>query len=363
MAKAPSITKFTIVFGSIDRGRSNPIHREAPGNDGLVGRAPGRALLSPGGVRITHGSCFPRDRTQIRSAARPIGFGLSEPIDPGRPTPPGRSKARRRKREFGANEANRPRAGKIVRNQDLRRDKRRFTWTIEPKFDAKSTRAASRPARLRPAEIRGGSGDEAGLDFGANEAVFGEGPGRSDDTCLVSRSPARDLLRRAGCGEALFQSSETMSKRRVLLLIGAFVLLAAAVGLEVAAWKSRDSSAVVMVVNEGDTTIEGLVVGFGEVRHALGDVPSGQSARAWLEGSGAGTVSLSFTQAGNPMTGFLVEDVDVGMMNAEDLKLVLRIQNNQVTRNIEDGDATPSPLGGLWQRFVDRLSAELSLGY
>ena len=154
-----------------------------------------------------------------------------------------------------------------------------------------------------------------------------------------------------------------MSKRRVLLLIGALVLLAAAVGLEVAARKSRDSSAVVMVVNEGDTTIEGLVVGFGEARHVLGDDPSGQSARAWLEGSGAGTVSLSFTQAGNPMTGFLVEDVDVGMMNAEDLKLVLRVQNNQVTRNIEDGDATPSPLGGLWQRVVDRFNAELSLGY
>jgi hypothetical protein len=154
-----------------------------------------------------------------------------------------------------------------------------------------------------------------------------------------------------------------MSKRRVLLLIGALVLLAVAVGLEVAARKSRDSSAVVMVVNEGDTTIEGLVVGFGEARHALGDVPSGQSARAWLEGSGAGTVSLSFTQAGNPMTGFLVEDVDVGMMNAEDLKLVLRVKNNQVARNIEDADATPSPLGGLWQRLVDRLDAELSLDY
>jgi hypothetical protein len=286
----------------------------------------------------------------------------SGPIDRDRPTPPGRSKARRRNREFGANEANRPRADKIFQNQDLRRRRRRFTWTIEPKLEARPTRTASYPPHRRPAEIRGGSGGGAGLDFGANEAIFDEGPGRSDDSCLVSRSPARDL-RRAGCGEALFQSSEVMSKRRVLLLIGALVLLAVAVGLEVAARKSRDSSAVVMVVNEGDTTIEGLVVGFGEARHALGDVPSGQSARAWLEGSGAGTVSLSFTQAGNPMTGFLVEDVDVGMMNAEDLKLVLRVKNNQVARNIEDADATPSPLGGLWQRLVDRLDAELSLDY
>jgi len=154
-----------------------------------------------------------------------------------------------------------------------------------------------------------------------------------------------------------------MPKRRLMLLIGAIVLLTAAVGLEVAAWRGQDSRAVVMVVNEGDTTIEDLVVGFGEARYPLGNVPVGQSARAWLEGDGKGTVTLSFTQAKNPMSGFLVEDVDVGQMNEEDLKMVLRVQNNLVTRNVEDADASPTPLGGLWQRIVDHVRSELSLGY
>jgi hypothetical protein len=152
-----------------------------------------------------------------------------------------------------------------------------------------------------------------------------------------------------------------MSKRRRLLLIGALVLLPAAVWLEVVAWQAQDTRAAVLVVNEGDAAIEDLVVGFGEARYALGNVPAGQSARAWLEGKGKGTVTLSFTQAKNPMSGFLVEDVDVGMMSEEDLKLVLRVQNNLVTRNVEDGDAAPSPLAGLWQRVVHRVRSELSL--
>lgn len=148
-----------------------------------------------------------------------------------------------------------------------------------------------------------------------------------------------------------------------MFLIGAIVLLASAVGVEIAAWRSRASSAVVLVVNEGDATIENLEVEFGEARYPLGNVPAGQSVRVRLSEDGRGTLSLSFTQARNPMTGFLVEGVDVGQLSAEDLKLVLRIQNNLVIRNIEDGDAPPSPLGGLWRRIVERVRTELSSAY
>lgn len=150
-----------------------------------------------------------------------------------------------------------------------------------------------------------------------------------------------------------------MSRRRWILLIGAVALLAA--GLEVVAWIYHGSRGVVEVVNDGDTTLQDLVISFGETRTAVGDLRAGQSARVWLEGDRKGAVTLAFTQKLNPLTGFLLDDVDPGQLYAEQLKMVVHVRPNEVTRSVEDAEDDPGPLARLKRRIVDRISAEFSL--
>ncbi|WP_145952256.1 hypothetical protein [Paludisphaera borealis] len=149
-----------------------------------------------------------------------------------------------------------------------------------------------------------------------------------------------------------------MTRRKWMLLIGAVALLA--VGFEVVVWMNHGSRAAVEVVNDGDTTLENLVVGFGETKIALGDVGAGDSARVWLDGDRKGAVTLAFTQNRNPLTGFFLDDVDLRQLSEENLKLVIHVLPNQVMRNIEDGEAEPTPLARLWRRFVEIIKSELS---
>ncbi len=150
-----------------------------------------------------------------------------------------------------------------------------------------------------------------------------------------------------------------MSRLKAKLLIGAVVLLA--VGLEVVVWAYRETRGAVEIVNDGDAALQGLVVSFGETRIAVGDVRAGGSARVWLDGGRKRTVTLAFTQADNPLTGFFLDDVDPDQLNAEQLKLVIHVRPNEVTRGLEDEEADPTPLSWLKQRLVDRFSAEMSL--
>jgi hypothetical protein len=70
---------------------------------------------------------------------------------------------------------------------------------------------------------------------------------------------------------------------------------------------------------------------------------------------------LSFTQIRNPLTGFYLDEVDPGRLNEEQLKMVIHIRPNEVTREVEDADADPAPLSRLGRRIVDQIRAELSL--
>ena len=81
-------------------------------------------------------------------------------------------------------------------------------------------------------------------------------------------------------------------------------------GIEVAVRLSRNSRSSVEIANLGETSIENLVVTFGGSQVGVGRVAAGESTHVWLSGTGKGSLSLSFTQAGNPMSGFLVPDYD-----------------------------------------------------
>lgn len=144
-----------------------------------------------------------------------------------------------------------------------------------------------------------------------------------------------------------------------MLLIGAVVLLA--VGLEVVVSMYRGTRGAVEVVNDGDATLQNLVVSFGETRIAVGDLRAGGSARVWLDGGRRRAVTLAFTQVDNPLTGFFLDDVDPDQLNAEQLKLVIHVRPNEVTRGLDEDEVDPTPLSWLKQRLVDRFSAEMSL--
>jgi hypothetical protein len=144
-----------------------------------------------------------------------------------------------------------------------------------------------------------------------------------------------------------------------MLLIGAIALLA--IGLEVVVWMNHETRGAVEVVNDGDVTLKDLVVVYGETQIVVGDVRAGGSVRVWLRGGRKGPATLSFTQIRNPLTGFYLDEVDPGRLNEEQLKMVIHIRPNEVTREVEDADADPAPLSRLGRRIVDQIRAELSL--
>lgn len=145
----------------------------------------------------------------------------------------------------------------------------------------------------------------------------------------------------------------------ILIGIGAVVLLA--IGLEVAVWMNRETRGAVEIVNDGDAALKDIVISFGETRIAVGDLNAGGSARFWLDSGRKGAVTLAFTQAHNPLTGFFLDDVDPGQLNEEQLKMVIHVRPNEVTREVEDAEADPAPLSRLSRRIIDQIRAELSL--
>jgi len=146
-----------------------------------------------------------------------------------------------------------------------------------------------------------------------------------------------------------------MSHRIRILLVGAIVLL---LGIEVAIRWVRVSKTCVEIVNKGEAVIEDLVVSLGGGQVAVGHVSPGATAHAWVSGAGKGTLTLSFKQKGNPVSGFLVDDFDARQMQRDGLKMVLEIRPNEVQRYMEDDD-TATGSGGLGGRISDWISAEL----
>ncbi len=147
-----------------------------------------------------------------------------------------------------------------------------------------------------------------------------------------------------------------MSRRAGIVLVSVIVLI---LGIEVAVRLSQNARSSVEIANLGGTMLENLVVSFGGSQVGVGKVAPGDTAHVWLSGQDKGSLSLAFTQAGNPLSGFLVPEFDPRSMRRDGLRLVLHIKPNEVMKFMED-EVTSTPLGRLRDRISDWVSAELS---
>ena len=91
----------------------------------------------------------------------------------------------------------------------------------------------------------------------------------------------------------------------------------------------------------------------------MGSIPAGESVHVWLSGRRKGTLTLAFKQAGNPTSGFMVDDLIRRSMRRDGLKMVLNVKPNEVEKYMED-DESSTPLGRLGNRFNEWISGELT---
>jgi hypothetical protein len=134
-----------------------------------------------------------------------------------------------------------------------------------------------------------------------------------------------------------------MSRRVGIALV---CLLVLALVIEIGVRRLHNTRSSVEIVNEGDTLLENLVVTFGGSRIAMGAIGAGEKSRVWLSGGDKGTLSLSFTQARNPMSGFLIPEFDPVGMQRDGLRMVIHVKPNQVLKYMDD-EENSSPLGRL----------------
>ena len=143
--------------------------------------------------------------------------------------------------------------------------------------------------------------------------------GPSGRSCVRSRLaktlPARDPDEACNCqGRTriamlpcdLLEFSMT---RRKWIILGVLLLLLT-IGAELLVRPWNPSKGRVQVVNQGDATMDDLVVSYGETKVRVGGLAAGQSTNVWFTAAGKGTLSLEFNQKGNPMKGFQVQDFD-----------------------------------------------------
>ncbi len=144
--------------------------------------------------------------------------------------------------------------------------------------------------------------------------------------------------------------------RRTGIVLACVILLG--LGVEVAVRLSRNYRSGVEIANHGETPIENLVVSFGGSQVGVGHVAPGDTTLVWLSGAEKGTLSLSFNQASNPMSGFLVPEFDPLSLRRDGLRLVLHVKPNEVVKFMDD-EVSSSPLGRLRDRITDWVSLEL----
>ena len=146
-----------------------------------------------------------------------------------------------------------------------------------------------------------------------------------------------------------------MSRRAWIILISLAALL---LGIEVVVRFSGSSRASVQIVNDGDAVLENLIVSFPGSRVAVGSLTGGDSAQVWLSGHEKGTLALSFTQAGNPMSGFQIPDFDPREIHRDGFRLVLHIRQNEVTKYMDDEESS-TPMSRLGDKISDWVASEL----
>jgi hypothetical protein len=140
-----------------------------------------------------------------------------------------------------------------------------------------------------------------------------------------------------------------MKSRRLLIVFGVLVV-ALAIGLEVASRYWGSGAACVVIVNEGAEPMQGVVASYAGTRMSLGMLEPGERGKVWFSGAGRGALRLDFTQKGNPLSGFKLDDYDPMEHRRDATQLALVVKNGQVERFVEEDASVKSP-----PRMLDRL--------
>jgi hypothetical protein len=146
-----------------------------------------------------------------------------------------------------------------------------------------------------------------------------------------------------------------MSRRARIILISVVCLF---LGIELVVRFAGPSKASVKIINGADSVIENLVVSFAGSQLAVGSLAPGDATVVWLSGKVKGTLELSYTQRGNPVSGFQVPDYDPRALRRDGLRLVMQIRPNEVTKFMDD-EEDGTPLGKLKGRVSDWIYHEL----
>ena len=139
------------------------------------------------------------------------------------------------------------------------------------------------------------------------------------------------------------------------IIVGVVLLL---VGAEVGLRRLSAPSGSVVVGNQGEYPIEGLVVTSGGSRASVARIAPGEVARIWLDGRGKHPLRLTFRQRGNAVTSFEVPEFDPAMLHNDGNRLVLNVRPNELERYQEEDDPSMLRRGAesLWdwiQRWFD----------
>jgi hypothetical protein len=146
------------------------------------------------------------------------------------------------------------------------------------------------------------------------------------------------------------------SRRKWMILAG--VVVALAIGAELAVRSIGSSAACVQVVNESGEPIEDLVLSYAGTTLQLGTVATGQSIKGWFSASDKGPLRLGYAQKGNGIGGFEVSDYDPGDNRRNGSMLVLVVRLNQVDRYVDKDESIGSPQGILG-RMIDSIEDDV----
>jgi hypothetical protein len=141
-----------------------------------------------------------------------------------------------------------------------------------------------------------------------------------------------------------------MSSKKKVAIIAVVVLLAA--GAEVAYRRTDHGTSGVEILNQGDATLENLVVTYGKTRIPVGNVPPGHGRTVRIKPGERGFLRLDYEQRGQPVQGFQVPEYDPAQHLRDGFKLVLTIKNSEFQRGMEDDEYNP-PETAMVDKVVD----------
>ena len=154
---------------------------------------------------------------------------------------------------------------------------------------------------------------------------------------------------RSGADDSSGAAHSSMSRRKAIILGVLIVILAVGSRAGVAIPGARRRAAPGRQRGERADGRPGRQLR-GYAASAWAGSPRAKRARSGSARAGEGPLKLEFTQKGNPLTGFKVDDFDPTEHRRDGSRLVLVVKSNQVERYVEEDDSMKSP-----PRMLDRL--------